>query len=419
MKISSMPVADATGGLAAPFLPDAEGAGPLPRWFRTFYSVLRRIETGALTIDLQDGRRFRAEGSGPGPEGLIRVQNTDLFARMVRDGETGFGEAYMDGWWTTPDLQAVMDAALLNNETVARGYTGFGLVRAWERLRHRLRANSRRGSRRNIAHHYDLGNDFYGAWLDSTMTYSSALPLKPGETLEAAQARKYDAICDRAGVREGSRVLEIGCGWGGFAEHAIRTRGAHVTGLTLSREQHDYAKKRLFEAGLAERADILMRDYRDEPGRYDAAVSIEMFEAVGERYWPRFFALLRDRLEPGARAGMQVITIAEDLFPSYRKSTDFIQKYIFPGGMLPPVSALHRLSTGAGLALGDLEMFGAGYSQTLRLWRERFNAVRDRISRLGYDARFGRMWNFYLATCAACFRAGTTDVVQFSVKRTD
>ena len=365
------------------------------------------------------GGRSEPAGEGPGPEGIVEVLNDDLFARMIREGELAFGESFMDGWWTTPDLEALMDAALLNNEAVGRNFAGMGLVRAWERLRHRLRANTRRGSRRNIAHHYDLGNDFYGEWLDGTMTYSSALDIEAEQGLEPAQRRKYDAICDRAGVAPDRHILEIGCGWGGFAEHAIRERGARVTGLTLSREQHDFAKKRLFEAGLAERADIVIRDYREERGRFDGVASIEMFEAVGERYWPRFFEIVRDRLKPGAQAGLQVITIAEKLFPSYRRSPDFIQKHIFPGGMLPPVSALRERSAAAGLAYREELRFGESYSVTLRRWREAFNARWERISALGYDNRFWRMWNFYLATCAACFKAETTDVVQFSLSRSD
>jgi cyclopropane-fatty-acyl-phospholipid synthase len=323
----------------------------------------------------------------------------------------------MDGWWETPNLQTLLDVIVLNNEHIEHDYHGAALLRTYERLRHWLRSNTRRGARRNIAHHYDLGNDFYRFWLDDTMTYSSALFSRQGESLAQAQQNKYAAICDRIELRPGDHVLEIGCGWGGFAEYAITQRKARVTGLTLSRAQRDFARKRLFEAGLAEHSEIVLRDYRDERGLYDAIASIEMFEAVGEKYWPAYFDTLRARLKPGRVAALQVITIADRWFNQYRSRADFIQKYIFPGGMLPSPSALHREAALAGFDIQGATEFGDSYSQTLREWREAFNARWSEIARLSFDARFNRMWNFYLAACAACFSAGTTNVMQISLRQ--
>jgi len=393
------------------------GQGDLPRWFEPFFATLQRIAHGSVEIGLPDGRVFRATSGRGGPEGRIDIGNPDFFARMVRDGEIALPEMYMDGWWETPDLQALLDVIVLNNETIEHDFHGTALVRTYERLRHWLRANTRRGARRNISHHYDLGNEFYRFWLDETMTYSSALFSNQGETLSEAQTNKYAAICDRLELRPGDHVLEIGCGWGGFAEYAIAQRKARVTGLTLSREQQDFARRRLFEAGLAEHAEIALRDYRDERGHYDAIASIEMFEAVGEKYWPIYFATLRDRLVPGRMAALQVITIAERWFDLYRRRADFIQKYIFPGGMLPSSSALWRQSAAAGLEIVGSAEFGDSYSRTLREWREAFNARWRDIARLSFDARFSRMWNFYLASCAACFQAGTTNVMQLSLRQ--
>ena len=388
-----------------------------PRWFHTVFAIVGRIDRGSLTFVLPDGREHRAQGALPGPDGVIVVRDPRLFWRMIRDGELGFAEAYMDGWWDSPDLQAVLDAALTNNDTVARSLTGRTLTRLVERLRHLLNANTRRGSRRNIARHYDLGNDFYAKWLDGTMTYSSALFQRADQPLEDAQTAKYAAICDRMGTRPGDHLLEIGCGWGGFAEYAARERGARVTGLTISREQHDFAKKRLFEAGLADRVDIVMRDYRDERGAYDGVASIEMFEAVGEKYWPVYFQTVRDRLKPGGQATLQIITIADRLFDGYREGVDFIQKYIFPGGFLPCPAALKRETARAGLEWVESHEFGQSYSDTLRRWRTRFNEAWDEIAPMGFDERFRRMWNFYLAVCAACFLAETTDVTQMTLRR--
>jgi len=394
------------------------GEKHLPRWFETFFSVLQRLEAGAIEVALPDGRVFAVSGRQTGPAGRIDVANPEFFTRMVRDGETGFSEMFMEGWWSSPDLQALLDVLLLNNDTVARGFPGAALIRAYERLRHWLRSNTRRGARRNIAHHYDLGNEFYRLWLDETMTYSSALFSGQGETLRDAQQTKYASICDRMNLKRGDHVLEIGCGWGGFAEYVIRERGARVTGLTLSRKQHDYARKRLFEAGLAECAEIVMRDYRDEAGIYDGIASIEMFEAVGEKYWPAYFRAVRERLRPGRVASLQVITIADRLFNRYRRRTDFVQKYIFPGGMLPSRAELRREFAAAGLEmLGSIE-FPDSYSHTLREWREAFNSRWSEVANLGFDQHFHRMWDFYLAVSAAGFRAGTTNVSQFALRRT-
>ena len=394
-----------------------QGQKNLPRWTETVFGIICRIEKGTLSFTLPDGRTFGAKGAEPGPAGHFDIADDRLFGRMVRDGEMGFAEAYMDGWWDSPDLQALLDVSLMNNEAVARGFTGAGLVRAYERLRHWLRSNTKRGSRKNISYHYDLGNDFYGLWLDPSMSYSSALYSGQGEDMVAAQMNKYASICDRMHLERDQHVLEIGCGWGGFAEYAIKERGAQVTGLTLSREQHDFAKKRLFEAGLAERADIVMRDYRDEQGSYDGIASIEMFEAVGERYWPTYFNSVRERLKPGALASIQMITIADELFDSYRRGSDFVQKYIFPGGMLASPKVAQATAERSGLSFAGSLEFGSCYSRTLREWFETFNAKWDEVSALGFDDRFRRMWNFYLTSCAACFLNGTTDVTQMTLRK--
>ena len=389
----------------------------LPRRIRPFVSILRHIEFGAIEVDLPNGQRVSAEGSMPGPRCKITIMHRGFFWRLLGEGHLGFAEMYMDGWWTTPDLQKFMDLVTLNNESVVRQFRGAGIFRLWERLRHRLNANSLIGAQRNIARHYDLGNEFYSMWLDATMTYSSALFRSGHETLEEAQNNKYAAICDRLALMPGDQILEIGCGWGGFAEYAIRERGVQVTALTISKEQHDFTRRRLFEAGMNEKGHVMLRDYRDERGNYDAVVSIEMIEAVGEMYWPTYFNTLYNRLAPGGTAALQAITITDRLFPVYRTRTDFIQKHIFPGGMLPCPAALGKLAGAAGLTPLGTETFGDSYSRTLRLWRRRFNGQWSHIAKLGFDERFHRMWDFYLASCAAGFAAGITDVLQVAYRR--
>lgn len=389
----------------------------MPRRLRLFHGLLNRIVRGAIAVELADGKRLQAVGGEPGPHGVITIRKPQFLRRLLTEGHLGFGEMFMEGWWTTPDLQDLLDVILLNNENMARGFTGSGLFRFWERVRHFLNANSRRGARRNIARHYDLGNAFYSLWLDETMTYSSALFRSGTESLSEAQRNKYAAICDRLALAPDARILEIGCGWGGFAEYAARERGVRITGLTVSRAQRDHARRRLFEAGLAERAEIVLRDYRDETGTYDAVASIEMIEAVGEKYWPDYFAALRRRLRASGVAALQAITIADRLFPLYRTRADFIQKHIFPGGMLPSPQSLRAHARAAGLAWAGQESFPDSYSRTLREWRRRFNARWAEIAALGFDERFRRMWNFYLAASAAGFAAGSTDIIQVAFRK--
>ncbi len=398
-------------------LDSVSGQPDLPRWFAACFKALGGIKHGCLLIHLPDGRVFRAKGQIEGQTGVIKVDNPGMFGRLLRDGDIGFAEGYMDGWWDTPDLQQLLDVLMLNNTEVTHQLLGVSIVRAYERIRHKLRDNSKEQARKNIAHHYDLGNDFYSLWLDETMTYSSAIYDHPGEALAIAQTRKYASMCDLIGVKAGDHILEIGCGWGGFAEYAAKERCAKVTGLTISQAQHDFARARMKKAGLSDQVEIVMRDYREETGQYDGIASIEMFEAVGEKYWPSYFETVRNRLKPDARATLQIITIQDDLFPSYRKGVDFIQKYIFPGGMLPGPSALRHQIKSAGLSVEGSIEFGQSYSDTLRVWYDDFNASWDKISEMGFDERFQRMWNYYLTSCAACFKSGTTDVTQITMSR--
>ena len=395
------------------------GEKHLPRYFSHVFSIAQRMQSGRLDFVLPDGRRFRAEGALPGPVAEIVVHDADVFARLVREGSLGFSEAYLDGAWSTPDLQAFMDLLMVGNgnDALFHGFPGARLLRAFERVRFRMQANSKRQAQKNIAHHYDLGNAFYQQWLDDTMTYSSARFETGQESLEKAQIRKYASLIDEMGVRPGDHILEIGCGWGGFAEYAARERGLRVTGLTISRAQHDFATRRIAKAGLNERVHIRLLDYRDARGTYDGVASIEMFEAVGEEYWPVYFRGVRERLKPGRAATLQIITLQEKRFRIYRKSVDFIQKYIFPGGMLPSPSALRSEVEKAGLLVAGSVEFGQCYSQTLRRWHDTFNARWGQISRMGFDERFRRMWNFYLTSCAAAFQGGNCDVTQITLKR--
>ena len=398
-------------------LTDTKGEKNLPRYFPQVYDMASRMPVGRLDFHLPDGRVFRAEGARPGPVAELHVHNPDTFARLVREGDLGFCDAYIDGWWTSPDLQAFLDLLHAGNDELYDGFLGFKIVRAFERFRFWLQSNTKRQAKKNIAAHYDLGNDFYGLWLDDTMTYSSALFESGQESLEAAQIAKYRQLVDEMGAQPGDHVLEIGCGWGGFAEYAAKERGLRVTGLTISRQQHDYAVKRMADAGLSDRVEIKLQDYRDETGTYDGIASIEMFEAVGEAYWPTYFDTLRERLKPGKQATLQIITVQDRRWEVYRRGVDFIQKYIFPGGMLPAPKVLKEQVERAGLTIANSIEFGESYSQTCRRWHETFNEKWDQIAAMGFDDRFRRMWNFYLTSCASTFHFGNCDVTQITVRK--
>ena len=393
------------------------GERNLPRYFAPAFAQAQNIRHGRLDVRLPDGRRFRVEGGAPGPVAEFDVHEADLFARLIREGDMGFSDAYLEGWWSTPDLMAFMDFVHHDNDAVYDGFPGMGLIRAYERFRFWLQRNTKGQAKKNIAHHYDLGNDFYALWLDDTMTYSSALFDTGQESLEKAQTAKYAAMVDRLGVRPGDHVLEIGCGWGGFAEYAAGERGLKVTGVTISRAQHDYAVERIRKAGLSDRVDIRLQDYRDVDGQFDGVASIEMFEAVGEKYWPIYFRTLRERLKPGAQGVLQIITVQDSRWESYRKGVDFIQKYIFPGGMLPAPKVLRAEIGRAGLVSRGSQEFGQSYAQTLRRWHDTFQSRWEEIAALGFDARFKRMWEFYLCSCAAAFSSEICDVTQVTVAK--
>ncbi|HSO08196.1 MAG TPA: cyclopropane-fatty-acyl-phospholipid synthase family protein [Pelomicrobium sp.] len=387
-----------------------------PMAARLVSAALSRMRCGSIGLTLPDGRSHTFRGPAAGPHGEIAVADWRCLGLLVRSGDIGFAEGYIRGYWTTPDLTRLIEVAALNMDDIEATLSGKGWMRALYRLRHWLRPNTRRGSRRNIHRHYDLGNDFYGRWLDPSMTYSSAV--FDGDlqrSLEDAQRAKYERILARLDPAEGDTILEIGCGWGGFAEYAARTRGCRVHGITVSREQLDYARARIERAGLKDRVQLEFRDYRDLDGEHDHIVSIEMFEAVGERYWPTFFRTLGRSLRRGGRAVVQTITIASHRFEQYRRTPDFIQQYVFPGGMLPSPAVFGAEVRAAGLAVRSVYSFGPDYAETLRRWREAFNAAAADVERLGFDARFQRIWNYYLAYCEAGFRTRNTDVMQVEI----
>ena len=388
-----------------------------PAGARMFLKLLARIRRGHLELITPDGARM-VFGNAHDTEGAaLHVHDWRACQRILAAGDIGFAEAYAAGWADTPDLTALMRLALRNEAALDQMLFGGALARCWYRLRHWLRPNSRKGSARNIHAHYDIGNDFYQLWLDSTWTYSSAIFAGDySQALESAQLRKYQRIIDTLQLRAGDRVLEIGCGWGGFAVHAAQ-QGIQVHGVTISPSQLEVAQQRIAALKLGDLAQLELRDYRDLDGQYDAVVSIEMFEAVGERYWAGYFETVAARLAPGGRALVQSITIGEEFFPRYRSSADFIQQYIFPGGMLPSVERFERHAARAGLQPQERYAFGPDYAETLRRWDADCRAKRPAIDAQGYDQRFMRIWHMYLAYCEAAFDEGRTDVVQFLLKK--
>ena len=377
---------------------------------RTLLHFLRRIEVGTLTVTLPSGASIHHAGARPGPDGVLLVRRWRALLRLLLAGDLGLARAYMDDDCRSPDLRALLEFGARNARSRKKLPSDFPLARSLDRIRHALRANTRTGSRRNIAAHYDLGNDFYALWLDRGMNYSSALFTEAGQTLEQAQDAKLSRIVELLDVQAGQRILEIGCGWGPLAERLATDAACNVTGVTLSAAQLEFARARLRHQTCVKNWDLRLQDYRDINGRYDRIASVEMLEAVGERYWPTYFDKLRQSLTDTGIAVLQVITIAEGRFAAYRRRPDFIQRYIFPGGMLPTLEIIRQQAARAGLHLIAQQSFGASYAQTLAEWRRRFLNAWPCIEALGFDARFKRMWEYYLSYCEAGFAVNAIDV---------
>ena len=388
----------------------------IPAAARTALKLLQRLEKGSLTVQLPDGS-LQHFGHGGGPAATLTLRNWKVFGAALKSGDIGFAESYIAGDWTTAHLTELLQLFIANRQQIEGVIYGSWAGRLLYRIRHLLHRNTRANSQKNIHAHYDLGNAFYGLWLDDTMNYSSAwFEGNPQGDMRTAQQAKVRRALRMAGVKPGDRVLEIGCGWGALAEMATTEFGASLTGVTLSTEQLAFAQQRMAQHGVAERADLRLQDYRDiHDGPFDAICSIEMVEAVGREYWPTYFQAVKRLLKPGGRACIQSIVIDDSLFKRYIASTDFIQQYIFPGGCLPCPSEFRREAEAAGLRVQDEFAFGQDYAETLRRWRERFVARRAQILQLGFDERFMRIWEFYLCYCEAAFSMNNTNLVQFTL----
>jgi len=383
---------------------------PLPVTARFLLGQLQKIDSGCLRLITPAGHVLLFGQAGCQPHAELRVENWSACRKLLTSGEIGFAEAYRDGLFDSPDLTALLCLALKNETVLGSALSGSVISRWWYRLRHLLHRNSRKGSQRNIHAHYDLGNSFYRLWLDRSLTYSSAwFNGRYDQPLERAQAAKYQRICDVLQLKPGMRVLEIGCGWGGFAEHAAR-QGVAVHGVTISRAQLQLARQRLMQQPLVE---LELCDYRDLDGRYDAIVSIEMFEAVGEAFWDDYFRSIKRLLKAGGKALIQSITIDEQHFDRYRHSSDFIQAFIFPGGMLPACSVFQQYAGRAGLSVQNQLDFGRDYAETLRRWRQAFESSLEDVRRQGFDEAFIRLWRMYLCYCEVGFDQARIGVAQF------
>jgi len=401
----------------------ATGGGLAARLFAGgFHKLLGRIdralEHGRIDATLPDGSFHTIGGRAEGPVAIIHLRSWRALVRLVVSGSVGWYAAWARGEWASPDPVQIFDLFMRNAASLGDTARAKGPWKAVNWIAHRLRANNRVRARRNIAHHYDLGNDFYAAWLDAGMTYSSAVFAGPGESLEAAQQHKVRLLLDRLGLKPGQHLLEIGCGWGGLAEIAAGDYGARVTALTLSAEQKAYADGRLAHAGLADRVDVVLTDYRDVAGRFDAVASVEMVEAVGREYWPRYLESIARVLKPGGRAALQLISIRDDLFDRYAASADFIQTYIFPGGLLIGEARFRALAEAAGLDWRDRQGYGPDYAETLKRWRARYDdAVAQGRLPDGFDDAFHQLWRYYLMYCEGGFRGGGIDVAQVTLVR--
>jgi cyclopropane-fatty-acyl-phospholipid synthase len=407
--MTASPEAAGLGGLT----PDSAGIGP---GLRLLMYMLRGLRIGRLDVTLPNGETREFAGTQPGPHGVLHIRSRKLIGYVLKNGEVGFGEGYLDGLWDSPDLASLLAVMHVNEPHYKGPYEKNVLARFAGWLRHRLKANSKSGARANIEYHYDLGNEFYKMWLDETLAYSSAMFLRDDESLKDAQLNKFRLNYERLDLRPEHHLLEIGSGWGGFAIYAAQHAGCRVTSITLSKEQLAEAQRRAAAAGVADRVSFELRDYRDVRETYDRVVSIEMYEAVGEEYWPAYFAAIERALKPGGRAAIQGITISPKLFDEYRRKQDFIQKYIFPGGMLCPPGLFQDLAAQAGLRAQDARFYGKDYADTLAHWHVNVLGARDRIV-AQFDERFLRLWRYYLAYCECAFRVGSCDLMQITLHK--
>jgi cyclopropane-fatty-acyl-phospholipid synthase len=392
----------------------------LPAAGRTFYALMKRLDSGVLTFTSPEGFTTQFRGAHDGPHADLHFADWGVATEAFKSAEIGLAECFRDGRVWSSNLTAFLQLCVANQRALEAVFYGKPLVALLFRIKHLLRSNTKQQAKKNISAHYDLSNDFYRLWLDETMTYSSAVFNGDyAQSMADAQTAKYERILEVLQPQPGDTILEIGCGWGGFAEHAARTRGVRITGITLSEEQLKFARERIDRAGLSGQVDLQLIDYRDVPGKFDFIVSIEMFEAVGERFWPTYFKSVHDRLKPGGRAMIQSITIAEDAFGRYRATSDFIREYIFPGGMLAPIPRFIADARAAGLSAGEPYCFGLDYAETLRRWHETVNHHASAIKDIGFDDKFLQLWRFYLCYCEAGFRAGRTDVMQIELKRSE
>ena len=381
-------------------------------------ALQRCWQSGGLTIRTPDGAVHHVRGAEPGPEAMLEIRDPRVVGRVLASGDIGFAEGFIAGEVDTPDLERLLTTFCTNFDAMARVLAGKPVLRFLNAVGHALNRNSRKGSRRNIYAHYDLGDDFYRLWLDPGLNYSSALFTAPGQDLATAQHAKHAALAEEMGLRRGQSLLEIGCGWGAFARFAAIEYEALVTAITVSPSQHAYASAMVQAEGLVERVKVQLCDYRDVQGRFDRVASIEMFEAVGEAYWPAYFSTVHDKLTPGGRAGLQIITIDDALFDEYRRRPDFIQMHIFPGGMLPSEVRLKQETDRAGLAWTGIRRFGQDYAETLAEWGRGYRTKAADVAAQGFDTRFDRLWRYYLAYCEAGFRTRRTDVIQLGLGRT-
>jgi len=387
------------------------------RSMRVCLHIMAHIKIGQLDIILPDNSTLRFGKPNNQPRALLRIHNDRLAKRFLTGGQLAFCESYLDGDWSSPDITEFFELILMNAQVMKEDLLGKKWMRFASYIAHIMKPNSKRGSRKNIYSHYDIGNDFYTQWLDPSMTYSSALFADGITDLQEAQNRKYQEMVNRLELKPDHHVLEIGCGWGGFAEFAASTIGCKITAITLSQAQFDYATQRIKSAGLSDKVEIRLQDYRDVTGQFDRIASIEMFEAVGEAYWPTFFTTLKDRLKPGGKSTLQIITIKDEDFQTYRKNADYIQRYIFPGGMLPSRTVLREQIKSAGLTQGSHLSFGRDYAKTLKIWNESFQNAWPNIQSKTLNTRFKRLWEQYLCYCEAGFNIGSIDVIQINIEK--